>query len=89
MSSDSARLIKRLIIVAFFGITLMASAIATNPTTSAATNSGTQCPYTAKCPIDGAVSNYVSSEFSGITEIGIYEHSLVTGGVHRFRVRCN
>lgn len=85
MSSDKAKIIKRSILAAFFGMALMSSAIATNT----ATNSGTQCPYTAKCPIDDTVSNYVNSEFSGMTEIGVYEHALVGGGVHRFRVRCN
>jgi hypothetical protein len=44
---------------------------------------------TAKCPIDDAVSNYQYSEFSGMTEVGVYEHALTTGGTHRFRVKCN
>ena len=88
MTSDTAKLIKRSIFAAFFGIAMMSSAIATNTAVTAA-SSGTQCPYTAKCPIDDTVSNYVNSEFSGMTEIGVYEHALVGGGVHRFRVRCN
>ena len=88
MTSDTAKLIKRSIFAAFFGVAMMSSVIATNTAVTAA-SSGTQCPYTAKCPIDDTVSNYVNSEFSGITEIGVYEHALVGGGVHRFRVRCN
>ena len=88
MTSDTAKIIKRAIFAAFFGMAMMSSEIATNTAVTAA-SSGTQCPYTAKCPIDDTVSNYVNSEFSGITEIGVYEHSLVGGGVHRFRVRCN
>ena len=88
MTSNTAIIIKRSICAAFFGMALMSSAIATNPTVTAA-SSGTQCQYTAKCPIEDTVSNYVNSEFSGITEIGVYEHALVGGGVHRFRVRCN
>ena len=88
MTSDTAKIIKRSIFAALFGMVLMSSAIATNPTVTAA-SSGTQCPYSAKCPIDDTVSNYVNSEFSGIAEIGVYEHALVGGGVHRFRVRCN
>ena len=121
MTSDTAKIIKKSIFAAFFGIALMSSAIATNSSAEFrsmltnlnskstelgsgliqtgewdgeryygfATSSGTQCPFTAKCPIDDAVSNYVNSEFSGMTEIGVYEHALVGGGVHRFRVRCN
>jgi len=88
MTSDTAKLIKRSIFAAFFGVAMMSSVIATNTAVTAA-SSGTQCPYTAKCPIDDTVSNYVNSEFSGMTEIGVYEHALVGGGVHRFRVRCN
>jgi len=88
VTSDTAKLIKRSIFAAFFGVAMMSSVIATNTAVTAA-SSGTQCPYTAKCPIDDTVSNYVNSEFSGMTEIGVYEHALVGGGVHRFRVRCN
>ena len=88
MTSDTAKLIKRSIFAAFFGVAMMSSVIATNTAVTAA-SSGTQCPYTAKCPIDDTMSNYVNSEFSGMTEIGVYEHALVGGGVHRFRVRCN
>ena len=92
MRSDNAILVKRSILAAFIGTALMASTIATNTTSSAKVNGmgiGTSCPYTAKCPLDDADSNYVSSEFSGIKEIGIYENALVGGGKHRFRVRCN
>jgi hypothetical protein len=88
--TSKGSLIKRSILAAFIGTALMSFAIATDNTTNAAAyGRATQCPFTAKCPIDDTVSNYVQSEFSGVTEIGIYEHPLTTGGVHRFRVRCN
>ena len=84
------RLAKRSIIAAAsLGLAWMALSITTTEATHAAAHSGTQCPFVTKCPIDSTDSNYVSSEFSGITEIGIYEHALTSGGSHRFRMRCN
>jgi hypothetical protein len=85
----NAKLIRRSILAAFIGVALMSIATSTGNATNAATNASTACPYIAKCPIDGADSNYQYSEFSGMTEIGVYEHSLATGETHRFRMRCN
>lgn len=87
--SSNVSLITRSALAASVAAILMSLPAATNKATSAAASNSSQCPFTAKCPIDDTVSNYVQSEFSGITEIGIYEHTLTTGGVHRFRVRCN
>jgi hypothetical protein len=53
------------------------------------TGVGTVCPSMVKCPIHDADSYYQYSEFSGMTEVGIYEHGLLGGGTHRFRYRCN
>jgi len=51
------------------------------------------CPMSAKCPIDGAESLLVNTEYttsnSGIVAVGVYEHTTTTGQTHRFRVRCN
>jgi hypothetical protein len=47
------------------------------------------CPMSAKCPVDDAQSFLVSTEYSGIVAVGVYEHTTNTGQVHRFRVRCN
>ena len=47
------------------------------------------CPMSAKCPIDDAISFLVDTEYSGIVAVGVYEHTTTTGQVHRFRVRCN
>ncbi len=87
--TSNAKLIRRSILAAFLGAALMSIATSAGNATNAATSASSACPYIAKCPIDGADSNYQYSEFSGMTEIGVYEHPLTTGGTHRFRMRCN
>jgi len=47
------------------------------------------CPSSVKCPLDGAEAMLVDTEYSGITAIGVYEHTTATGQQHRFRKRCN
>jgi hypothetical protein len=47
------------------------------------------CPAWTKCPLDGAQSNLVNTEYQGIVAIGVYEHTTTTGETHRFRMRCN
>ena len=87
--TSNADLIRRSIFAALVGVAVMSVPTTTTHTVNAAGGGSTACPMTAKCPIDDTVSNYVQSEFSGMIEIGIYEHSLTTGGTHRFRVKCN
>lgn len=50
---------------------------------------GGSCPEWTKCPIDGAQSMLVRTEYEGIVAIGVYEHTTSTGETHRFRLRCN
>ena len=47
------------------------------------------CPYSETCPLDGAQSYRVNTEYQGLVAIGVYEHTTTTMQVHRFRVRCN
>ena len=87
--TSNANLIRRSILAALVGMAVTFVPTTTGNTVNAAAGGSTACPMTAKCPIDDAVSNYQYSEFSGMTEVGIYEHALTTGGTHRFRVKCN
>jgi hypothetical protein len=48
---------------------------------------GACAPYT-DCPLDGAQSLLVDTEYQGIVAIGVYEHTTSTGQKHRFRQRC-
>jgi hypothetical protein len=82
-------LIRRSILAALAGSVLVSLATTKSSFVNPVSAGSTACPFTAKCPIDDAESNYKYSEFSGITEVGVYEHALTTGGVHRFRVKCN
>ena len=54
----------------------------------AAAESGS-CAAWTKCPIDGAQSNLVNTEYEGLVAVGVYEHTTSTGETHRFRLRCN
>ena len=54
-----------------------------------AVSQGGSCPAWTKCPIDGAQSMLVRTEYEGIVAIGVYEHTTTTGETHRFRMRCN
>ena len=47
------------------------------------------CPAWANCPLDGARSLLVNTEYEGIVAIGVYEHATTIGETHRFRMRCN
>jgi len=47
------------------------------------------CPAYTKCPIDGAQSLLVNTEYEGIVAIGVYEHTTSTGQTHQFKQRCN
>lgn len=51
--------------------------------------SDSACPSWTDCPLDGAQSNLVDTEYQGIVAIGVYEHTTTTGQTHRFRMRCN
>jgi hypothetical protein len=47
------------------------------------------CPAYPSCPLDGAQLMRVGTEYQGITQIGIYEHTTTTGEHHRYEIRCN
>jgi hypothetical protein len=47
------------------------------------------CGQWKDCPLDGAQSLLVDTEYQGITAIGVYEHTTTTGQRHRFWARCN
>jgi hypothetical protein len=85
----TSNLIRRSILAALAGAVLVSLGTTKSGIVSQVSAGSTACPFTAKCPIDDAESNYQYSEFSGITEVGVYEHTLTTGEVHRFRVKCN
>jgi len=87
--TPNANLVRRSIFAALVGVAVMSVPTTTTNSVNAAGGVSTACPMTAKCPIEDVVSNYVQSEFSGVIEIGIYEHSLTTGGIHQFRMKCN
>jgi hypothetical protein len=48
----------------------------------------TGCPAYTKCPLDGAQSLKVDTEYEGIVAIGVFEHTTTTGQKHRFKERC-
>lgn len=54
-----------------------------------AVSQGGSCPEWTKCPLDGAQSMLVRTEYEGIVAIGVYEHTTTTGETHKFRMRCN
>jgi hypothetical protein len=85
----TSKLIRRSILAALAGSILVSLATTKSSFVNPVSAGSTACPFTAKCPIDDAESNYQYSEFSGMTEVGVYEHTLTTGEVHRFRVKCN
>jgi hypothetical protein len=62
----------------------------TNPVQESRAGGGEgSCPAWTKCPLDGAQSNLVNTEYEGMVAIGVYEHATTTGETHRFRMRCN
>ncbi len=47
------------------------------------------CAAYTNCPLDGAQSMKVDTEYQGIVAIGVFEHTTTTGQKHRFRKRCD
>jgi hypothetical protein len=70
------------VVITFISILTLASALT-------AVAWAASCPAWTKCPLDGAQALLVTTEYEGITAIGVYEHTTTTGQVHRFRMRCN
>ncbi len=50
---------------------------------------GSQCNVQEACPLDGTMSNRVDTEYANLHEIGIFEHTVIGGSPHRFKVVCN
>jgi hypothetical protein len=47
------------------------------------------CPFTVTCDLDGATMYKVRSEWTGIHEVGVYQHRTSDGHIHQVLVRCD
>lgn len=47
------------------------------------------CPFTVNCPADGQQMYKVGDDYAGVKHLAIYEHTTVSGLVHRVTVPCD